>query len=74
MNIVELGNGSLALGILLIIFGLVGLINAFAAFMLWFKAFSELLEKKAKSRFWFSLYLILAAFGWYALFLIIKKL
>ena len=73
-RIAELGNGSLALGILLIIFALVGLINAFAAFMLWFKAFTEWLERKAKSYFWFWFSIIIVTFGWYALFKLIKLL
>lgn len=74
MSISELGNGSWLLGILLIVFGLIGLINAAAAFMLWFKKFTELLERKAKSRFSFWLPLILVTFGWYALFILIKLL
>ena len=74
MSISELGNGSWLLGILLIAFGLIGLVNAFAAFMMWFKKFTELLERKAKSRFWFCFYLIIVTFGWYALFKLIKIL
>ena len=74
MSIADLGNGSWILGILLLIFALVGLINAFTAFMLWFKKFSELLERKAKSKFWFCFYLIIVTFGWYALFKLIKIL
>ena len=74
MSIAELGNGAWVLGILLIVFGLVGLINAFAAFMLWFKKFTELLERKSKSRFWFCFYLILVTFGWYSLFKLITLL
>ena len=72
MSISELGNGSWIMGILLIVFGLIGLINAFAAFMLWFKKFTELLERKVKSYFWFGFYLIVVAFGWYALFKLIE--
>ena len=74
MSIAELGNGSWLMGILLILFGLIGLINAFAAFMMWFKAFSEWLERKAKSHFWFWLAIIIVTFGWYAIFKIIKTL
>ena len=74
MSIVEIGNGSWLIGILLIIFGLIGLINAYAAFMLWFKKFTELLEKKAKSIFWFWFAIIIVTFGWFALFKIIKMI
>jgi len=74
MSIVDLGNGSLAMGILLILFALIGLINAVAAFMMWFKKFSDWLDKKAKSLFWFWFAIIIVTFGWYALFKIIKML
>jgi sulfite exporter TauE/SafE len=74
MSISELGNGSWLSGILLIVFGLIGLINAFAAFMMWFRAFTEWLERKAKSRFWFCFAIIVVTFGWYALFKLIKLL
>lgn len=74
MSILEIGNGSWIIGILLIVFGFIGLINAFAAFMLWFKKFTELLEKKAKSSFWFWLAIIIVTFGWAALFKIIKMI
>ena len=58
MSILEIGNGSWLMGILLIAFGLIGLINAFVAFMLWFKKFTEILEKKSKSSFGFGLPLL----------------
>ena len=74
MTISELGGGSWVLGILLIVFGLIGLINAFAAFMLWIKAFLELLNRKAKSYFWFWFSIIIVTFGWYALFKFIAML
>lgn len=74
MSIAELGNGSWIMGILLIVFGLIGLINAFAAFMMWFRAFAEWLDRKAKSRFWFCFAIIVVTFGWYALFKLIKLL
>lgn len=74
MSIAELGNGSWIMGILLIVFGIIGLINAVAAFMLWFKAFAEWLERKAASRFWFWFAIIIVTFGWYALFELIKLL
>ena len=74
MSISELGNGSWALGILLLLFALIGLVNAVAAFMLWFKAFTDWLNKKAKSRFWFCFAIIIVTFGWYALFELIKLL
>lgn len=74
MSIAELGNGSWAMGILFIVFGLIGLINAFAAFMMWFRAFTEWLNKKAKSYFWFWSAIIVVTFGWYALFELIKLL
>lgn len=72
MNITELGNGSWVLGILLIVFGLIGLINAFAAFMMWARAFLELLKREAKSPFWFWFSIIVVTFGWYALFELIS--
>lgn len=74
MSIAELGNGSLIIGILLIVFGLIGLINAFTAFMMWLNAFLQLLNKKAKTRFVFWFVIIVVTFGWYALFEILKKL
>lgn len=74
MSISELGNGSWLSGIILIVFGMIGLVNAFAAFMMWFKKFTELLERKTKSRFWFCFYLIIVTFGWYALFKLINIL
>ena len=74
MNISELGSGSWIRGILFIVFGLIGLINAFAAFMMWAKYFLELLNRKAKSRFWFCFPIIVVTFGWYALFKLIKLL
>ena len=74
MSIAELGNGSWIMGILLILFGMIGLINAFAAFMLWFKAFLEWLNRKAKSSIWFWVLIIVVTFGWYALFKLIKIL
>ena len=74
MVIAELGNGSWIMGILLIVFGLVGLINAFAAFMMWAKYFLEQLDRKAKSRFWFWFPIIIVSLGWYALFELINRL
>ena len=74
MSIAELGNGSWIMGIIFIVFALIGLINAFAAFMLWFKKFTEWLERKAKSLFWFWFAIIVVTFGWYALFKLIKLL
>ena len=74
MSILEIGNGSWLMGILLIVFGLIGLINAFAAFMLWLKKFTELLENKAKSIFGFWLAIIVVTFGWAALLKIIKMI
>lgn len=74
MSISELGNGSWLLGILLIVFGLIGLINASAAFIMWAKYFLELLNKKAKSYFLFWFAIIIVTFGWYALFKLIKLL
>jgi sulfite exporter TauE/SafE len=74
MSIAELGNGSWIMGILLILFGIIGLINAFAALIMWLKAFTEWLDKKATSRFWFCFAIIIVTFGWYALFKLIKLL
>ena len=74
MSISELGNGSWIMGIIFIVFALIGLINAFAAFMIWAKYFLELLNRKAKSYFWFWLPIIVVTFGWYALFKLIQIL
>ena len=74
MSIAELGNGSWIIGILFIVFGFIGLINAFAAFMMWANAFFELLNRKAKSRFGFCIVIIVVTFSWYAFFEILKKL
>ena len=77
MSIAELGNGSLIVGSFLIVFGIVGLINAFAAFMMWFKKFSEWLERldrKGKPHFLIWIIIIAVTFGWYALFKIITML
>ena len=74
MSVAELGNGSLIMGVLIILFGVIGLINTFAAFMLWFKKFTEILKKKAKSIFWFWFIIIVVTFGWVALFKIIKMI
>lgn len=74
MSIAELGNGSWIMGAIFIVFALIGLINAYAAFMLWFKKFTEWLERKAKSLFWFWFAIIVVTFGWYALFKLIKLL
>lgn len=74
MSIAELGGGSWVMGILLLIFGLIGLINAYAAFVMWAKAFFDLLKRKTKSTFgiWFSI--IVVTFGWYALFEILTMI
>ena len=74
MSIAELGGGSWVMGILLLIFGLIGLINAYAAFVMWAKAFLGLLERKTKSSFWFWFSIIVVTFGWYALFKILTKI
>lgn len=74
MSIAELGNGSWIIGILLILFGIIGLINAFAALIMWCKAFTEWLDKKATSRFLFCFAIVIVTFGWYALFKLIKLL
>lgn len=73
-NITAIGNGSLLFGVILVLFALIGLVNAFAAFMMWAKVFFNLLERKAKSLFVFWFFTIVVTFGWYALFEIIKKL
>lgn len=70
----DIGNGSLIYGVILALFSLIGLINAVAAFMMWFRAFTEWFGRKAKSRFWFCFALIVVTFGWYALFKLIKLL
>ena len=74
MSIAELGNGSWIMGVIFIVFALIGLINAFSAFMMWAKYFLELLNRKAKSRFWFWFPIIVVSFGWYALFELINRL
>ena len=74
MSIYDLGNGSWILGTLLLILAIIGLINAFAALIMWFKAFTEWLDKKATSRFWFCFAIVIVTFGWYALFKLIKLL
>lgn len=77
MSIADLGNGSWVLGILLLIFALIGLVNAFAAFMMWFKAFTEWLErleKKGRPHFLLWIIIIVTVFGWLALFKTIKPL
>lgn len=74
MSISGLISGSWIMGILVIVFALIGLINAFAAFMLWFKKFTEWLERNAKSPFWFWFTIIVVTFGWYALFELINRL
>ena len=66
-HIADLGNGSLFYGIVLLLFGLIGLTNAAIAFMMWCKAFVELLEKKAKSYFIFWLAIIAVSLGWFSL-------
>lgn len=75
MSIAELCNGSWIIGVLTIVFGLIGLINAFAAFILWFKKFTDWLERldrKGKSRFLLWMIIIVVSLGWYALFDLIK--
>ena len=77
MTLTELGSGSWVFGILLLVFGLIGLINAFAAFMLWFKKFTEWIERldrKGKPRFLLWVIIIVVTFGWYALFELINRL
>lgn len=73
-RIIDIGNGSLLYGIGLLLLALIGLINAFAAYMMWFRAFAAWLDRKSKSRFWFYFAIIVVTFGWYALFRLIKLL
>lgn len=73
-HISTVGNGSLLYGIILILFGIIGAINAAIAFMMWYKAFLELLDRKAKSPFWFWFPIIMVSFSWYALFELINRL
>ena len=58
MSISDLGNGSWILGTLLLIFAIIGLINAFVAFIMWFRAFTEWLTNKSKSPFLFWCFII----------------
>ena len=74
LSISELGNGSFICGVIFLLFALIGLVNAFAAFMMWLNAFLKLLNKKAKSLFVFWSVIIIVTFGWYALFEVIKKI
>ncbi len=74
MTLSELGNGSWILGVLLLVFAFIGLINAVIAFMMWAKAFLETLDRKATSRFWFLFPIIVVSFGWYALIKILSKI
>ena len=74
MSIAEFGNGSWIMGIILLLFCFIGLINAVVAFMMWFKAFTEWLNKKATSYFWFCFAIVIVTFGWYALFKLITLL
>ena len=71
--IADIGNGSLLYGIILILFAIIGLVNAFAAFMMWFKKFSEMLDTKNKPGFLTWIIIIVVTFGWYALFKLILK-
>ena len=74
-NIIEsIGQGSLLIGILVILFSIVGVINAATAFLLWTKAFLEMVNRKANSVLGFWLPIILAFSGWIALFLLIRLL
>lgn len=71
------GNGSLLYGVIIFLFAFIGLINAFAAFILWFKKFTEWLERldrKGKSRFLLWMIIIVVSLGWYALFDLINRL
>lgn len=72
--IYALGNGSLAFGVILLLFGILGFVNAFAAVMLWLKHFLKWLNKGSKSRVWFWFLVIVATLGWAALFKIISQL
>ena len=75
MSISELIKGSWIMGILVIVFGLIGLFNAFSALILWFKKFTEWLERmdrKGKSKFLLWIIVIVISLGWYALFDLIK--
>lgn len=75
--IADIGKGSLIYGIILILFAVVGLINAYTAFMLWIKKFSEWIEKldmKGKPSFLLWIIIIVVTFSWYALFKLIKLL
>jgi hypothetical protein len=73
-HISTVGSGSLLYGVIILLFALIGLINAFAAFMMWMQYFLELLNKKVKSHVGFWLPIIIVTFGWYALFKLIKLL
>lgn len=76
-HINDIGNGSFLYGAFLILFALIGLINAFAAFLMWFRAFTkwlERLEKKEKPHFLLWIIIIVITFGWYTLFKFIRLL
>ena len=62
-----LGSGSVVIGFVILVFSLIGLVQAFAAFMMWGKYFFDNLEKKADSTWKFLLPIIVSTFGWAAL-------
>lgn len=73
-KIAYFGDGSLFWGILICLFGIIGLINTVAAFYMWLHAVAGWMEKKLKSYFLFVILIVIATIGFDALFEIIKKL
>lgn len=65
-RISELGNGSFIYGIILLLFAMIGLINAVIACIMWLKRITEILERKACSAFWFWFAIFVVTIGWYA--------
>ena len=77
IHISTVGNGSLLYGVIIVLFALIGLINAVAAFMMWFKKISkwlERLDKKGIPHYLFWIIIIVVTFSWYALFKLITIL
>lgn len=63
-----LGSGSAVIGFIILAFSLIGLAQAFFAFLMWAKYFFDKLERKAQSRWGFWLPIIISTLGWGALF------
>ena len=69
-----IGEGSILLGILTVLFAIVGAINLIIAIILWIKAFVEWNGRIAKTMTIFWILNIIATFGWMAIMDIMPKL